>query len=450
MSFMPLVRPLLSTSLIVLSGALAGCGAGSAGAHIGTSDDLPTETNSELEPSESRATDKPAEAEVKEGERTEEKEAEEEEEGEVAEPREAHLARAVLHELTGETNHLGLAFAISERTSDLHWVLAIENRSPQAVQLAALPELLRFSVSKVAPTEGQQNASKPVQCGSEKLPTKLAEDDFIEVGPGELIFHAFDPRPLCKDDSILEQGATVEATYGFPIKMQKRWQGGKLVEVETKQVAPYVGSRAPVAGEEVVPLKILTSPPFVLGRTYPLAKVSPFVSSPTSAQDSGDESKSAPPPPPPLTLVISPLGTSSAPENKEVSLKIVNTSGKSMKLFVRRELISYEVNGPLYSFTCRMHPSDRYPLASEFLTLSNGGSTSLVTRLAEACPATAFSEPGTYAVFGRMDAQVSGEEQGVDAFIGTGFSEKPAHLVVPDQSIGPSPRMHLAPSKPVR
>jgi hypothetical protein len=439
--------------LVLLSGALGGCGAGSAGAqaHIGTSDELGAEANSELAPSASEASDtSPAspDDQASTNEAIDDIESAEEEQ-EDPELREAYLARAALHELTGETNHLGLAFVISERVSDLHWVLAIENRSPHPVQLAALPELLRFSVAKATSTEGESSASKPIECGSEKLPTKLLENDFIELGSGELIFHAFDPRPLCKDDSVLEQGATVQATYGFPLKVQKLWKGGKLVEVEAKQVAPYVGSRPPAVDEEFTPLKILTSPSFVLGRTYPLAKVSPFVDSSIGTQ--GTESASAgPPPPPPLTLVLSPLGTSSSPETKDVSVKIVNTSGRSMRLFVRRELTSYEVNGPTYSFTCRMHPADRYPLSSEFMTLSNGGSTSLTTRLAEACPATAFSEPGTYAIFARMDAQVSGEEQGVDAFIGTGFSEKPAHLIVPDQSIGPSRRMRRAPSQPAR
>lgn len=449
MSLQPLLRPLLSAPVLaLLLGGLSGCGAGSAGAHIGSSDELRAESNEGL--AESDATkDKSPSSEDAAADLVESP-AEPGVESEQTEPREAHLARAALHELTGDTNHLGLAFALSERTSDLHWVLAIENRSPHPVRLAALPELLRFSVFKSASSEGDPGAVKRIQCGTEKLPTKLSDDDFIELRSGELIFHAFDPRPLCKDDSVLEQGATVEATYGFPIKMKKLWQGGKLIEVEAKQVAPYVGSRPPIAGEEFVPLKILTGPSFVLGRTYPLAKVSPFITSPTTVQQAGETQVSQPPPPPPLTLVVAPLGTSSSPENKDISVKIVNTSGKTMKLFVRRELISYVVNGPVYSFSCRMHPADRYPISSEFLTLSNGGSTSLVTRLAEACPATAFSEPGTYAVFARMDAQVSGEEQGVDAFIGTGLSEKPAHLVVPDQGKGPSRRMHLAPSQPDR
>src|SRR5690606_28908969 len=173
------------------------------GAHIGSSDELRAESNEGL--AESDATkDKSPSSEDAAADLVESP-AEPGVESEQTEPREAHLARAALHELTGDTNHLGLAFALSERTSDLHWVLAIENRSPHPVRLAALPELLRFSVSKSASSEGDPGAVKRIQCGTEKLPTKLSDDDFIELRSGELIFHAFDPRPLCKDDSVLEQ-----------------------------------------------------------------------------------------------------------------------------------------------------------------------------------------------------------------------------------------------------
>src|SRR5690606_11834717 len=123
MSLQPLLRPLLSAPVLaLLLGGLSGCGAGSAGAHIGSSDELRAESNEGL--AESDATkDKSPSSEDAAADLVESP-AEPGVESEQTEPREAHLARAALHELTGDTNHLGLAFALSERTSDLHWVLA--------------------------------------------------------------------------------------------------------------------------------------------------------------------------------------------------------------------------------------------------------------------------------------------------------------------------------------
>jgi hypothetical protein len=447
-----IIRAKLALSLLLATG----CGGAGATAHIGSSDHLASHSHVELSPEEVEGTDEPepkAPPPAVSDQANAPSAIDEETEEAVEEPREANLARGALEESQSDENHLGLAFAILERTSDLHWILAIENRSPQPVELAALPELFQFVVTPPAPdgetTLTDKNSKKEVFCGNTDFPTSLEPNDKILLEPGQLMYHAFDPRPFCKDDDVLVRGARVKASYGFPIKMKKLWRSGKFIEEVDKQKAPFVAGRTAEWDKEFVPMKILHAEEFALGRTYPLSEITPFAKGhERSGGTSQDDSQDKAPRPPPLTLVIAPLGTMSTPENTEITTSIINTSGKPMKLFVRRELITYEVAGPTGSFTCEMHPSDRHPLASEFISLGNGASTTLVTRLAEACPSAVWNEPGNYAFSARIEAEVTGGEQSVDAFLGTGFTLKPAHLRLPRGiENSKTPGMAIAPSR---
>jgi hypothetical protein len=434
--------------------SISGCASGSANAQVGYSSKV--ETSDDGTDDSSDFDDAP-EGEVagadhdQSGPNAEDEEYSEGSEDDV-EPPEAHLARTALHRASPPENHLGLAMVLYQRASDLPWLLAIENRSPKPVELAALPELLELTITpqEKAGAEGEEKSkSEPQKCGGDDLPKKLEDDDRIELRSGELVFHTFDPRDLCEDDSVLSEGARVEAQYGFPLQTKKLWKNGKLTTVEAEQKDPFVAGRKSET-EEFVPLKHLQAEPFVLGMTYPLSNVSPLSSEEEQTDEQGTQSGGAaePPPPPPLTLSISPLGTSKEPEGRNVSVTIKNTSGKSMRLFVRRELITYEVVGPNGAATCRMHPSERAPDQSAFNYLSAGSSTTLATRLAEACPQDTWDTPGTYSVSARFDAEESGSEHEIDAFVGTGVTTKPARLVVPGDGDDGEPKMRIVSSRP--
>jgi hypothetical protein len=118
-----------------------------------------------------------------------------------------------------------------------------------------------------------------------------------------------------------------------------------------------------------------------------------------------------------------------------------------MRLFVRRELLTFEVIGPKGGTTCRMHPAQRAPDSSAFTSLGTGGSTTLVTRLAEVCPLDTWTEPGAYSVSARFDSNQSGAEHGMDAFIGTGVTTAPAKLVVPGSDANKRPTMVIVRSR---
>lgn len=371
------------------------------------------------------------------------------------EAHEAALARAALHTAPPPDNHLGLVMAVSERTSDLAWILAIENRSAVPVKLAALPALLR---AKVTPPEEPAaedepdpavprtpaEPAEPTICEGAASPTSISEDDNVELLPGQLLFHAFDPRELCDGDAPLREGASVEVSYGFPLQTKKLWKGGKLTTVEIEQTAPFVAEREPSGAEVFVPLKFLNADPIRLDQTYPLSAVSAL---PKEA-GSTTNSESEPAPPPPLELKIFPLGTSSAPEQGVVTVQLRNTSGKTMQLFIRRELFTYEVSGPTGEATCSMYPADRAPDPGAFSTLAPGETRSLSTRLAEACPEGIWDEPGTYSVSAFFQATADGSEHDLDAFMGTAATKSAARLTVPGADKKKVRRMKIAPSQP--
>lgn len=379
----------------------------------------------------------------------------------LAEEREAEqegLARAALDAAPAAENHLGLVMAVSERTSDLPWILAIENRSPKPVRLTALPELLRAEITPPSPppSDGETTppassvatkAPEPKVCGAKSLPSSISQADTVELLPGQLLYQAFDPRDLCEGEDDLREGAVVEISYGFPLQTKKLWRGGKLTTVEVEQTAPFVAERKPEDEEVFVPLKFLKAEPIRLDQTYPLSSVNALPQEgdelTEDESEKEDEAEHKAPPPPPLELKVFPLGTSSRPEEGVVTVQLRNTSGKSMTVFVRRELFSYQVSGPLGTATCEMHPAERAPDAAAFSTLAPGGTISLSTRLAEACPPGTWALPGTYSVSVLFQTTADGAEHDIDAFMGSAVTKSAARLIVPGKNGKSERRMKI-------
>ena len=221
-----------------------------------------------------------------------------------------------------------------------------------------------------------------------------------------MLYYAFDPRRLCKDSRTLSAGAQVVVSYGFEKQTKKLWQGGKMVEIDAKQTDPFVARVAAGDAQEdpqMAGLKHVVADPFVLGATYPLEDVA---LEETAAKDVA---------PPPLRLSVSDLGTLSSPESSAIRVTVTNTSGRTLPLLLRREIIRYEVIGQWSSATCIMDPTDRAPDPAGFTTLSPGESQTLITRLAEACPPETFRYPGRYAISARLTATATGSEHGIDA-----------------------------------
>jgi len=196
-------------------------------------------------------------------------------------------------------------------------------------------------------------------------------------------------------------------------------------------------------------MKHLSAESFTLGMTYPLSATAPAPANDPPREDSpekaGNADSDAAKVESPLALEISPLGTKKSPEKGLVEVRVRNTSTKKLRLFLRRELISYQVSGPSGTTSCQMHPADRAPDRSQFTTIAPGSSKRLLTRLAEACPPGTWDSPGTYLVSGRILAKADGGEHGLKAFTGNATTEQPARLVVPGKPKESKTHMQLAP-----
>jgi hypothetical protein len=402
---------------------------------------------------------------------------------------EAGLVKTLLAHAVTPSDGAGLVFALGQRASDLFWTLVVENRGNEPLEVAADPTLLRFELgtqqsdeppapgekptSQPAAKVGAPSAPRPVVCGPATPPRSVGDDAYVRLEPGESFVHSFDPRSLCPE-LALQKGLWVRASYGFPVAVKKVWAKGKASEVPQLDQPPFVARRpgetapAPAAAQRAStepsgppPLpKELIAAPFELDETYPLegvfaeARQEPGAAQPgqvpetagSSPATDGDPTKAgasptgAPPAPPPpaLTLRVSPLGSVSEIDETTVTFTVKNQSKKSVSLFLRRELMVYEILGPKGAATCRMGPAGRAPDKSSFDAIGPGGSRTLTTRMAEACPPGTFSAPGTYAVSGRLEARDDGAEHGLAAFTGNVSTTQPARFVVRGKAGAPA------------
>jgi len=147
----------------------------------------------------------------------------------------------------------------------------------------------------------------------------------------------------------------------------------------------------------------------------------------------------APPPPEKhdsLELELVQGSDALARPNVTVTFKLTNHEKIARRIYVRRELVSFQVTGPDGTTTCDPQPDERAPDRQAYTLLNANGSISLTSRLAELCPDDTFLRPGLYVVEGQLDAFAPGTEHGFDAFVGKLAS---SHAVVVRVRSGPLP-----------
>lgn len=372
---------------------------------------------------------------------------------EVSLERRRALALAALRRSEATPDRLGVRAVLLARTSDVPWLLAVENQSEHPVEVLADPALLEFDVEtpEAAPIEttppkrAVPKKTDRVTCRSGTRPKDGAPTSWVKIEPGSLLTYSFDPRPLCEKDGTLQSGKLVTPRFGFPIETKKVWRKGKSEVVTNELEAPFLARRAEESAE-IVPVKFLALEPFTLDETYPFDALTPTPLTPEEREAAALRDSL------PLALSIRPLGTVADADETVVSVTLRNRGDKTLRLFYRREHLVYEIEGPLGPATCVMQPSDRAPEANAYDSLSPGESVSLATRLAEACPLGTFDRPGTYNVSVRLEAHHSGKDVGLEAFVGRIPSATPARLVVKNAKPGGRivPVMRLVPARATR
>jgi hypothetical protein len=112
-----------------------------------------------------------------------------------------------------------------------------------------------------------------------------------------------------------------------------------------------------------------------------------------------------------------------------ITFGVLNTLDRPQQIFVRRELLSYEVQGPDGFFECPGSDVGSPDFAS-FSTLPPRGAERAVVRLIEVCPRRSFARPGLYEVTAKLSAKWSGQDLGMDAFVGQLEVSRPAFVRV--------------------
>jgi hypothetical protein len=318
-----------------------------------------------------------------------------------------------------EAQH-GLVLRVLERGPDLPWILAIVNRGPSSYRVAAHASLLSFTVRQ----PGKKTATT-CELPASARPSLDANRQGVALAPGEALVEAIDPTLYCfssdLDKNVLVADAVVEPYFGFRPKMRVRWVRGKKVdEPHEKQAPPFMastlGGTAPDAGNaraEVPPIKGLAGTPLTLGAAY--------AAEPTSDTRSSEDQQ-------PLALTMEQGSDADSMRTATVSVALRNRSKSRVRVFFRRELLTFEVRGPSGTFTCDPKPDARSPDPSAFTALAPGGTITAASRLVELCEPGSFSQPGVYMVHARFEATASGSEHGLEAFVGRVLSKRPARV----------------------
>ncbi|HVW29727.1 MAG TPA: hypothetical protein VHC69_30395 [Polyangiaceae bacterium] len=164
---------------------------------------------------------------------------------------------------------------------------------------------------------------------------------------------------------------------------------------------------------------------------------------------------------PPLVLEMKAGSEVHHGRNATVTVRVKNTTERPVTLYLRRDLITYEVLGPDgETTTCSPVDAERHPGRRGFTTLRPHRSRALTTRLVELCPRWTFSKRGEYLVRAHYEPEYSGRSVGLHAYVGPLDAETPAvvtvehdarvyrnHVVTPAPPAGPVPPPP-APPKP--
>ena len=370
------------------------------------------------------------------------------------EPERALVARAV--DKTGESketsvSELGVRFEVAELGPDA-WAYAIVNRGTETVAVAADPRLLRFELVPPADPNAKRWAPKPktktCELPSELRPGIVDKHFVVVLEPGEGVVEAFDPRLYCLPEggvSPLVPGARLTPRFGFAPKTKTVWKAGKREVIPLPdQVEPFVARRvehdpdhghgrdrrrghghhhdhdrgsdreesheggeggASQGGAAPKEEKELVASVLELGADYAVKKEEergPLVLAMTRGSDARDERQAL------------------------VTVTLTNQDKKPIRVYFRRELVSFQVIGPDGSAICSPEPDARAPDRTAFSLLNPGKSVTATSRLVELCPEDTFARPGLYLIQGRFDAVANGKEFGFDGFTGTVASSKPA------------------------
>lgn len=352
----------------------------------------------------------------------------------------------------------GLQLQVVDRGPFERWDVSVSNRGRTPIEIAADPRLLSFE----ARVPGK---AKPVSC---KLPAALLPRPGHvrrrELAPGEQYSFSVDPLMYCfesGDQTILVPGTFLTPGYGFPERTKTRWSWGRRYEERLEQVAPFAAAYATHGAHAPV------GPPPV-GETAAEQNTDARGSATSVAAEEGPEASLSREPAPSLNtregglkqvlgegfalrseyegwakaglhkhvlgdrprdgLRLSIASGSDAPSARDISVtvKLENRSEVAQRVYFRRDLVSYVIQGPDGEHECEPLSAElRAPDAQAFTTIAPGKSASFTTQLLELCPASSFARAGFYYISAVLPATTAGAYPDEDVFTGKLAASKP-------------------------
>lgn len=304
---------------------------------------------------------------------------------------------------------VALTVSLSESGPDNPWILKVKNSSSVPTKLVDDQRLLWLEVRS-------PGKAKPKVC---RLPESEAtreagEKRVKELAPGESVTHLVDPRFYCFSpgkQKVLVPSAQVEPHYGFPSRTKARWKHGKRAEETLADAPPFVGVPSDAAGP-FAPVKNITGDPVILDEKYAVWSTDPEVPTDEPA------------------LEISRGSDADTERSVTVTVRLKNATHTRLRIFFRRELLSFKVVGLKGTSECPGDPETKNPDRGSFNGISPGGSLSVTSRLVELCPRGTFAESGLYLVSASFHAAADGSDFGFEAFTGTIETPRPVPVRV--------------------
>lgn len=363
-----------------------------------------------------------------------------------------------------------LTLTVGEDGPNQLWTVTLANRGSEPLGFIADPGLLWFDVT--LPGRATQSCRLP-----EPLrPRLMQRKSVLVLAPGEQYSRRFDPRFFCFAELgqlLLVPHAKVTPNFGWPRELADA----------AKRKPPATSSRDPHAAAPAL-TSAAGAGPFVAWRLpEPSANVTP--PPPPAQQEESDEtdsqaSSSGPgwhmpteglssvqgatlelpdayaswsgstghDPQKDIELVLLAGSDAEDERNATVSFGVINALDRPQQIFVRRELLEYDVQGPDGYFECPASDVGSPDFAS-FSTLAPHVAERAVVRLLEVCPRRSFARPGLYEVRARLAARWSGQELGLDAFVGQLETQRPTFVRVRSGDRSSFARLVVPPAAPV-
>jgi hypothetical protein len=336
---------------------------------------------------------------------------------------------------------------VTEDGPNQPWTITLANRGSEPLGFIADPGLLWFDVT--LPGRAPQSCRLP-----EPLrPSAMQRKSVLVLNPGQQYSRRLDPRFFCFSElgqGLLVPQAKVTPNFGWsrePELNRSRPRAGKGAASSARPTSgadqpPFVAWRLersaagatpaqppePSGGEEDAEpqsggadaswhtpkegLKFIQGASLELPESY--------------ASWMGNARRDATHD---IELVLLAGSDAEDEHNAMVTFGLLNSQARPQQIFVRREVLEYDVQGPDGYFECPASETGPPDFAS-FSTLAPHGAERAIVRLFEVCPRRSFARPGLYEVRAKLAAKWSGQELGMDAFVGQLETAQPVYVRV--------------------